>query len=172
MVRNRPRVRACATALAVGLALGLTSVASVAPQASAIQLRSENAGSSEWTQRYNQRILELVNRKRARHGLRSVKFASCANRRAAQWSATLTREDRFEHSDLYKLLEKCNANYASENLAMIYDGARPRELVRLWMNSPGHRANILSPKARFSGVSVRWDPNRAAWVAVQNFVRK
>ena len=174
MVRNhRSRMRAGAATLAAGIAAGLTiGMLTTTPEASAMVMRSDRPGTEAWAAKYNQRLLTLVNNQRRAHGLLAVKPTSCASSWAHRWSNTLAQKNEFEHSDLGKLLDECHAYYASENIAMIYDGARPRDLVRLWMNSPGHRANILSRKARLSGVSVRWDPDQSAWIAVQNFVRK
>ncbi len=170
--KSRARMRAGLAALVAGIGVGLTGVTVVAPEASAMQMHSERAGSAAWAKRYNERLVKLINRRRAQHGLSRVKATDCASTHARSWSGHLTRADRFEHSNLGTLLDGCRATYASENIAMINDGARPVDLVRMWMNSPGHRANILSHKARFTGVSVRWDENQCAWVAVQNFVRR
>ena len=169
---NRSRMRAGLAALVAGVAVGLTGVAAVAPEASAMQMQSDRSAAQAWADRYNERLVKLVNRRRANHGLSRVRATGCANTHARAWSGHLTRADRFEHSNLGRLLDGCDANYASENIAMLNDGARPVDLVRMWMDSPGHRANILSRKARLTGVSVRWDDNQCAWVAVQNFVRK
>jgi uncharacterized protein YkwD len=171
--RHGPRARAGATALAVSIAAGLcVALTTVAPDTSAMQLKSERARSQTWAQKYNHRLVELVNKRRAAHGLRKVRVTPCAGTWARRWSHRLDARDAFVHSDLGRLLARCHANYASENLAMIYDGARPADVVKLWMRSPGHRANILSRKARFTGISVRWDASQHAWVAVQNFVRR
>ncbi len=174
MVRNdRPRLRAVAAALAASIAAGLTvGVTTVAPPASAMVMRSDRPSADSWVPRYNRRIVRIINNRRADHGLRRVARTSCATSWAYNWSSHLAREDRFEHSNLGRLLSKCRANYASENIALVYDGARPRDLVRAWMNSPGHRANILSNKAKLTGVSILWDSDQNAWVAVQNFVRQ
>jgi len=174
MVRNHsPRRRAGAAALAAGMAAGLTvGVTTAAPPASAMVMQSDRPAPEVWIARYNERVVTLVNRRRASHGLRPVRVTACASSYAQRWSSRLTRDDVFVHSDLGRILDECNAVYASENLAMTYDGARPRDLVRAWMRSPGHRANILSRKARLTGVSVRWDVSQSAWVAVQNFVGK
>jgi uncharacterized protein YkwD len=174
MVRNQgPRMRAGAAALAAAMSAGLmVGATTVAPQASAMAMRSDRASPEAWVAKYNARIVTLVNNRRTAHGLRPVQVAPCATSWAERWSSRLTRDDVFVHSDLGGLLDKCNATYASENIAMIYDGASPAALVRAWMSSPGHRANILSRRAKLTGVSVRWDPSQNAWVAVQNFVRK
>jgi uncharacterized protein YkwD len=155
--------------MAAGLAV---SMVSSAPEASAIMMKSSRPDSQAWADRYNKRLTLLINRERKHHGLRTVPATSCASSWADSWSSEMAQKDEFVHSDLGRLLDKCHATYASENIAMIYDGAYPKDLVRAWMNSPGHRANILSGKPQFTGVSVRWDDDQSAWIAVQNFVRK
>ncbi|QLQ10650.1 MAG: CAP domain-containing protein [Nocardioidaceae bacterium] len=168
-LRMRTWVAAVITGLIAGLSLSTT--AATVPTATAMQLKSANAHDAAWVKKYNKRLRELVNKRRANHGFKPAKNTQCAAKWAAHWSAKMTKTGKFAHSDLGGLLNKCNANYASENIAMIWDGAKPRDIVRMWMNSPGHRANILNKKARLTGVSVRWDDKQQAWVAVQNFVR-
>jgi uncharacterized protein YkwD len=42
-----------------------------------------------------------------------------------------------------------------ENLAWGGSGlATPRRIVRMWMNSPGHRANVLRPRFREVGIGI------------------
>ena len=176
MVRNhaRPRTRAGAAAVAAAMAVGLLAgtSATTAPTASALTMQSDRPDLGTWQAKYNKRLLWLINNRRENHGLARLKPTACAQDYSKRWSSYLTQKDAFEHSDLGRLLDVCNANYANENLAKIYDGARPVDLVRAWMNSAGHRSNILTSKARLSGVSIRWDDNLHAWVAVTNFVRK
>ncbi|MEK7451317.1 MAG: CAP domain-containing protein, partial [Patescibacteria group bacterium] len=57
-----------------------------------------------------------------------------------------------------------------ENLAMgVFEG--DKKLVDAWMNSPGHRANILNPRFEEIGVAVAKGifKNREIWLAVQEF---
>ena len=42
-----------------------------------------------------------------------------------------------------------------ENLAWISVGATPREVLRAWLDSPPHRANLLSSRYRDTGVAAR-----------------
>jgi uncharacterized protein YkwD len=175
MVKNvaRPRTRAGAAALAAAMAVGLmVGTSTTAPSASALVMKSDRPDADSWQAKYNRRLLWLINNRREANGLIRLKPTACAQGYARRWSSHLTATDEFEHSDLGRLLDTCNAQYANENLAKIYDGARPVDLVHAWMNSPGHRGNILTSKARQSGVSIRWDDNLHAWVAVTNFVRK
>jgi len=57
-----------------------------------------------------------------------------------------------------------------ENLAL-GNFADDRELVQAWMDSPGHRANILEPKFTEIGIAVGRGTyeGRLTWIAVQEF---
>jgi uncharacterized protein YkwD len=57
-----------------------------------------------------------------------------------------------------------------ENLAL-GNFADDRELVQAWMDSPGHRANILEPKFTEIGIAVARGTyeGRLTWIAVQEF---
>jgi len=58
---------------------------------------------------------------------------------------------------------------AAENIAR---GQRsPAEVVNSWMNSPGHRANILNPSFNQIGVGVARD-NRGTLFWTQMFTRR
>lgn len=122
--------------------------------------------------RVAERILLLVNQRRESHGLRPVHAQRCVNGFSAAWVDSLTRRDVLEHSNLQRLINRCDTRYASENLAEVPPGYGPRRIVQLWMHSAAHRHNILSPRPTASGVGVRWDPDQAMWVVVQNFARR
>lgn len=57
-----------------------------------------------------------------------------------------------------------------ENLAL-GNFANDQELVQAWMDSPGHRANILNSKYKEIGVAVLHGTyeNKSTWIAVQEF---
>lgn len=75
-------------------------------------------------------------------------------------------------SGIEELLPKFGYQYslAGENLAM-GDFKNAVEIVALWMNSPGHRANILDKRFMEIGVAVGEDvfSNRRTKIAVQIF---
>lgn len=109
-------------------------------------------------------------------------------------SASLIRNAKLEHSAQIKLADMFQNNYfehvspaglsvsnlggqagydyiiIGENLAL---GDFPTEeaLVTAWMNSPGHRANILNTKYRDIGVAVGYGKifGQNTWLAVQHF---
>jgi uncharacterized protein YkwD len=67
--------------------------------------------------------------------------------------------------------ERGSGRYAvAENLAWGRgDDASPRQIMRMWLNSPEHRRNLLSPRWRQFGLAVRLqveflgDPGVAVW---------
>jgi uncharacterized protein YkwD len=97
-------------------------------------------------------VLCLVNRARAQRGLEPFAAPASLARSAARKSADILRCDDFSH-------EACGREFdywieqvgyrgcrAAENIAYASGTyATARTIFKLWMNSPGHRANILGP---------------------------
>ena len=107
---------------------------------------------------FTARVVDLTNRERSMRGLPplTAKFG-------LQWAAEKRSTDMivrgyFDHvdpsgRDPFTVLRQNGVRYrtAGENIAL---GQRtPEEVVRDWMNSPGHRANILNPRFGHIGVS-------------------
>jgi uncharacterized protein YkwD len=90
----------------------------------------------------------VVNEVRAKHGLRPLKVDPALARTARSYTATMIRTDVFTHGDMFGRLAGSGAAGPAygENLAW---GTGPyataRGVVRGWMASPGHRANLLRP---------------------------
>ena len=89
----------------------------------------------------------------------------------ADWAAWLDANNKFEHADMGRLMNRCSLAYASENLAGWTGSYAPRGIVDLWMKSDGHRRNILSKRARLVGVTVFYDRSREQFFAVMEFGR-
>jgi uncharacterized protein YkwD len=116
---------------------------------------------------YESRVQHLVNRRRAAHGLRALRFERCTDRVAEAWSATLAVSGSLLHQDPATILGTCHARYAGETLGR--GGYSPKALVRAWMRSPYHRPVLLSRKATRIGIGA----NRVgdAWVTAASFTR-
>ena len=168
--RTAPRFLTALTGSAVGLALTAATLA--APAAAATAPTTFETTSVTMTavalDTYEQRVQRLINKRRANHGLRRVRFARCANRVAEEWSRHLSETGLFEHRSMAEVLDRCNARYAGETLGRGTMG--PRKLVRMWMRSPGHRAILLSPKPRRIGVGASPDDSGRLLVTA-NFIR-
>jgi uncharacterized protein YkwD len=99
---------------------------------------------------YSDRVLALTNAERTSRGLRPLAFSTCADGYANTWAATLARVGSLSHQALSPILTACKARGVGENVA--YGNVTPEQLVKMWMDSPGHRANILNPAFTHLGV--------------------
>lgn len=147
----------------LALALAASAVPGAAPAAAA-----STTMTAEALDTYEQRVQRLVNARRASHGLRRVRFATCANRVAQEWSDHLSETGLFEHRSMEEVLDRCDASYAGETLGR--GTMTARKLVRMWMQSPGHRAILLSRKPRRIGVGAAHDDS-GRLVVTANFIR-
>jgi len=118
---------------------------------------------------YETRIVQLVNAQRAAVRLAPLRVSTCADRYAEDWSATMARTSVFQHRpSLGTVMTACRASAVGENIA--YGTVSADAMVSMWMNSPGHRANILSSRFTHIGVgAVRTTTGRV--YGTQNFLR-
>ncbi|WP_144877677.1 CAP domain-containing protein [Microbacterium sp. 1.5R] len=86
------------------------------------------------------RILQDTNAARAANGLPPLILDGSMTTVARNWSATQARERRMYHNPQYSSQIPAGWSRAGENVA---SGYAPAAVVKGWMNSPGHRANIL-----------------------------
>jgi uncharacterized protein YkwD len=117
----------------------------------------------------NRLMIEINNARRANGVSRISRFDVCADRMAERWGSRLARSGLFEHRNQSIVIQKCDAAWAGENLIR---GTQltPASMVDAWLNSPGHRAILLSPRASRAGVSVVQD-NQGRMIGVLNVVR-
>jgi uncharacterized protein YkwD len=93
-------------------------------------------------------LLSVVNEVRTSHGLRPLRVDGALTRAARSYTATMLRTDVFAHGDMFGRLVQSGARGPryGENLAWgTGSHATARRVVRGWMASPGHRANLLRP---------------------------
>ena len=115
-------------------------------------------------------LMVRINQARASHGLRKIwNFDVCTDRLAEQWGERIARTGAFEHRDQGEVIRKCNKSWAGETLVR-GAGLSPEEMVRLWLDSPGHREILLSPRARRAGVAIT-DDGQGRTIGVVNLVR-
>ena len=154
----------------IGLALWIAALALAPPAESAPSARAndERAEARVATQgAYETRLLELVNYERTRRGLRPLRPRACADAYAARWSNYLARNEVFRHQSLAPMLRSCGARQVGENIG---NGSVSADaMMRTWMASAMHRANILNPRFTHIGLGVARSSN-GRWYAVQDFV--
>ena len=108
----------------------------------------------------------LLNRERRNHGLPRLRANRKLVRSASRYSRDMVRRNFFSHvspsggtpTDRIRrggYLRGARVWSIGENLAWGSGSyATPLGTVRAWMNSPGHRANILRPDYRAIGIGI------------------
>ncbi|MDD5262560.1 MAG: CAP domain-containing protein [Methylacidiphilales bacterium] len=90
-------------------------------------------------------VLVQINQERAKAGLAEVVLDENLNRLAGEWAAEVGRRDALVHrSDILKLEAEYGYSYMNENLYFSSAEPSPARMVAAWMNSPGHRRNLLN----------------------------
>lgn len=106
-------------------------------------------------------VLQLVNQERTSHGLAALQYSDVLEEPAMQHACEMITNDFFDHNNPVTgsspgdrvAATTFQATTWGENIAC--GQATAQEVVTGWMNSPGHRANILNPDFTHLGVGVR-----------------
>ena len=122
---------------------------------------------------YEKEVVRLVNQIRAEHGLKELSYDWELSRVARYKSEDMQKNSYFSHTSPtygspFQMMKSFGINYrsAAENIAKGY--ATPKAVVDGWMNSSGHRANILNPN--FTHIGVGFASNGSYWT--QMFIFK
>ena len=112
-------------------------------------------------------VLKLVNEERAKVGCSAVSANSTLTELAEAFSAAMAAEDFFDHTDPSGATPWDRAsklgitNLGGENIAR--GQADAAAVMEAWMNSPGHRANILNCDFKTLGVGVHLGSGGPWW---------
>ena len=93
----------------------------------------------------------------------TLKGQSCVDLYAERLAAALSREQRLRHSNLETIRKACKLRSVGENVAYGYPSGRA--VTQGWMNSRGHRDNILHAPFRLIGLGAVQDGAGRWWVA-------
>jgi uncharacterized YkwD family protein len=106
---------------------------------------------------FEQQVVELTNQERANNGLQPLQIDESLSDVAREKSRDMAGNGYFDHNSPsygspFDMMKSFGISYstAGENIAK---GQRsPQEVVQAWMDSPGHRANILNGNFTHIGV--------------------
>ncbi|MCC0635652.1 MULTISPECIES: CAP domain-containing protein [unclassified Clostridioides] len=108
---------------------------------------------------YQKEVVDLVNVERSKAGLNPLTLDADVSNVATKKSQDMIDNNYFAHNSPtygspFDMLKKFGISYktAGENIAM--GQKTPKEVVNAWMNSEGHRKNILNPNYSKIGVGV------------------
>lgn len=122
---------------------------------------------------FEKKVVELTNAERQKQGLKPLVLDEALSKVAREKSLDMQRNKYFSHTSPtygspFDMMKKFGISFrtAGENIAM---GQRtPEEVVNAWMNSSGHRQNILNPN--FTHIGVGYVENGNYWT--QMFIGK
>ncbi|MFC3041244.1 CAP domain-containing protein [Virgibacillus xinjiangensis] len=144
-----------------------------APQQPASEQQEQTPTASQELNQFEQEVVELTNQERAKQGLSPLKIDTELSKVAREKSRDMATSNYFAHNSPnygspFDMMKSFGIEYrtAGENIAK---GQRtPEEVVNGWMNSEGHRANILNADYTHIGVGYVEDGNH--WT--QQFIGK
>ena len=135
--------------------------------------KPESTQASSEVSAFEQKVVELTNQERAKQGLPALKLDTELSKVAREKSSDMQKNGYFSHTSPtygspFDMMKQFGISYSSagENIAM---GQRsPEEVVNAWMNSEGHRKNILN--SSFTHIGVGHASNGNYWT--QMFIGK
>jgi hypothetical protein len=139
-MRGKAKLAAACMAMVIGLLIGVCP----APPAGAM---TANGGA------INAELAALINHERAAYGLPALPTIDLG---AHAWAHHLVVTGTFAHASL---------TVDAENLASATSNHTTGDMVVMWMNSPGHRTNMLNPNAVAIDVGISCGGGRMVAVA-------
>ena len=116
---------------------------------------------------YAEQVVKLVNSERSKRGLQPVKALISMNKAASARAKEIA--GKFDHTRPdgrrgFTAVEDAGLNWSwvGENIAAGYP--TPEDVMSGWMNSNGHRDNILNSRCKYIGVGYYNDGGCANWV--------
>lgn len=113
--------------------------------------------SSSSVSAYEKKVVELTNVERAKQGLAPLTLDTELSKVARTKSQDMKNKNYFDHNSPtygspFDMMKSFGISYraAGENIAM--GQTTPEQVVQAWMDSPGHRANIMNSSFTHIGV--------------------
>lgn len=136
------------------------------------QDKTSNTTVSSSNVNYEQKVVELVNVERQKAGLPALTLDSKISNVARAKSKDMATNNYFAHqSPTYgsagDMLNQFGIKWSAWGENIAYGQNTPEIVVNAWMNSPGHKANILSSNFGKIGVGYVVDSNgRPYWTQI------
>lgn len=119
-------------------------------------------------------MVELVNQQRASYGLSALSVNTQLTNTATLKSEDMAKLNYFDHTSPtygtpFEMMKQFGISYrtAGENIAM--GQSSPEQVMNGWMNSEGHRKNILNASFTQIGVGVAKNAN-GQFIWTQQFI--
>ncbi|WP_174615940.1 CAP domain-containing protein [Virgibacillus ihumii] len=137
------------------------------------QQQQQNNSQAYQLSQYEKKVVELTNQERTERGLEPLEISTELSKVAREKSRDMAENNYFSHNSPtygspFDMMKQFGITYktAGENIAR--GQQTPQEVVNGWMNSEGHRANILNES--FTHIGVGYVENGNYWT--QQFIGK
>jgi uncharacterized YkwD family protein/spore coat assembly protein SafA len=122
-----------------------------------------------------QQVIDLVNKQRANNGLPALKANWELCRVARYKSQDMINKHYFAHQSPtygspFDMMEAFGIRFSAAGENIAYGQRTPQEVMNAWMNSPGHRSNILARNYDQIGVGVAKSAN-GTYYWTQHFIK-
>ncbi|MFP7494335.1 CAP domain-containing protein [Terribacillus saccharophilus] len=135
--------------------------------------QTEDKKATEGLSAFEQQVVDLTNKEREKAGLKPLKADTELSKVARAKSKDMADNGYFDHNSPtygspFDMMKSFGISYktAGENIAQ--GQKTPEEVVEAWMNSQGHRENILN--ADYTNIGVGYVENGNYWT--QQFIGK
>ena len=117
---------------------------------------------------YQQQVLDLVNAERAKREISALTLDSSLSSVATKKSQDMVNKNYFDHTSPtygspFDMMKQFGISYRSAGENIAKGQKTPQEVVAAWMNSEGHRKNILNPNFTNLGVGIAKDSNKTTY---------
>ena len=122
---------------------------------------------------YEKEVVTLTNKERTDRGLKALTIDSELSKVARVKSEDMQKKNYFSHTSPtygspFDMMKQFGVTYKSAGENIAKGQKTPKEVVNAWMNSEGHRANILN--GSFTHIGVGYVSNGSIWT--QQFIGK
>lgn len=110
-------------------------------------------------------LLDLHNKERSKKGHKSLILDENLCKYAQNHAEYMAQKNKLVHASMSKLMEVNNDSLVAENIA--WGQETEEQVMKTWMNSYGHKSNILGSKYKKIGIGIKKDKNnRNYWCVV------
>lgn len=133
---------------------------------------SDNVGGDSAVSSYSSEVFSLINSERASNGLSALSYSAEAAAVAQAKAEDMAANNYFSHTSptygsAFDMLKSAGISYSSAGENIAKGQKSPSAVMNSWMNSSGHRANILSSSYGLVGVGCAADSSGTLyWVQV------
>lgn len=147
-----------------------STAAPVSPSASS----AADTGTGKDFSSFQNQVVQLVNQERTSRGLNALKVNTALAHSATLKSEDMAKLNYFDHNSPtygspFEMMQQLGINYrtAGENIAK--GQTTPEQVMQGWMNSDGHRKNILNPSFTEIGVGIAKN-SQGQYIWTQQFI--